>query len=67
MKSNCYNCIHRREIAGDAHSRCANRDAEVIGHEHGIKKGWFVWPYNFDPTWLVKCDGFAQKEVSNNA
>ncbi len=29
---------------------------------HGIAKGWFNWPYNFDPTWLENCDGFEKKE-----
>lgn len=34
--------------------------AEVIGvtaHEHGIRSGWFSWPFNFDPNWLVTCNG----------
>jgi len=31
---------------------------KVKGHEHGIKNGWFMFPYNFDPTWLLECDGF---------
>ncbi len=25
---------------------------------HGVKKGWFNWPWNFDPAWLENCDGF---------
>lgn len=28
---------------------------------HGIKKGWFNWPWNFDPVWLKNCNGFEQK------
>jgi len=28
---------------------------------HGIKKGWFNFPWNFDPVWLENCDGFEQK------
>ena len=28
---------------------------------HGIKHGWFAWPVNFDPVWLVGCDGFEGK------
>lgn len=23
-------------------------------HEHGVKKGWCMWPINFDPIW-VEC------------
>jgi hypothetical protein len=38
-------------------------DLGVKGNEHGIKNGWFCWPFNFDPVWLEACNGFtAQKE-----
>ncbi len=33
----------------------------VLGDESGIKHGWFMWPLNFDPTWLLTCDGFEKK------
>lgn len=28
-------------------------------HTHGIRMGWASWPFNFDPTWLVECDGYT--------
>ncbi len=28
---------------------------------HGVKKGWFMWPMNFDPTWLENCDGYEDE------
>lgn len=31
---------------------------------HGFLKGYFLWPSNFDPTWLRNCDGFMEKEGS---
>lgn len=34
----------------------------VKGNEHGIKSGWFNHPWNFDPTWLEECTGFAKEE-----
>lgn len=34
----------------------------VTGNEQGISKGWFNWPFNFDPTWLDTCDGWEEKE-----
>ncbi len=34
---------------------------KVTGNEHGVKNGWFCWPFNFDPTWLETCDGFEAK------
>lgn len=30
----------------------------IEGHPRGIAGGWFLWPVNFDPVWLVNCDGF---------
>lgn len=89
MKPNCYQCIHRRNVPGDAHSQCAHpkagpsdgsnmldaiiqmargkhnsgsRELEIKGNLHGIRSGWFMWPYNFDPCWLENCNGFEQKE-----
>lgn len=86
MKSNCYNCSFRRDVPGDAHSRCAHPIVEkamesqglavfqlmiltgvalpllkgltIKGNPHGIKNGWFMWPFNFDPTWLEECSGY---------
>lgn len=34
---------------------------KVIGDPHGIRNGWFNWPFNFDPVWLNECNGFKQK------
>jgi hypothetical protein len=57
----CYKCVHRLEIPGNAHTRCNNHNAKVSGSEHGIRKGWFAWPLNFDPVWLESCNGFSDK------
>lgn len=85
-KPNCYECKWRRNLPGDAHSRCAHpripelsgimsafmeitsgtkqigvpldQAIKVTGDPHGIQMGWFMWPANFDPTWLKSCDGF---------
>jgi len=58
-KLDCYKCIHKRNVPGDAHIRCNNVRAKVIGNSHGIAHGWFLWPINFDPVWLTSCDGFS--------
>ena len=55
----CYDCVHRLTIPGNCHSRCNNVTAKVEGHEQGKRRGWFMWPLNFDPTWLLECDGFS--------
>src|SRR3990167_7099260 len=33
----------------------------IKGSTHGIRSGWFNWPFNFDPVWLEKCNGFEPK------
>lgn len=57
----CYRCRHRRNVPGDAHSACDNLDARVTADQHGIRNGWFFWPFNFDPVWLTGCSGFVAK------
>lgn len=61
-KPNCYECKYRGTIPGDCHSCCSNFNAKVLGHAHGIKSGWFYWPFNFDPVWLISCDRFEKNE-----
>ena len=39
----------------------AAKRLNVSGDVTGIKRGWFMWPINFDPTWLETCDGFEKK------
>lgn len=63
-KPNCHACRSHRHIAGDCHVSCGNPLARVVGNEHGIRMGWFLWPVNFDPTWLVSCDSFDSEEAS---
>jgi hypothetical protein len=57
---NCRKCIHRHSIPGDTHSQCDNWKVNVTGDQWGIDHGWFNWPFNFDPIWLVSCDGFEK-------
>ncbi len=59
---NCYTCKHRRDLSGSCHSYCNNMAANAEGQPHGIKNGWFSWPWNFDPVWLVSCDGWEGVE-----
>lgn len=57
----CYNCIWRESLDDTHHSRCGNLNCQVKGSKHGIQKGWFFWPFNFDPIWVEECDGFEDK------
>ncbi len=51
----CRQCAYRKDIPGDAHSRCTFKweDPSLMpkGNSHGIKNGWFMFPFNFDPLW----------------
>ena len=40
----------------------SSKDLNVVGHPRGIAKGWFNWPWNFDPVWLENCDGWEDKD-----
>ena len=61
-KPNCYTCEYREKLIGDAHSRCKNWTAITTGNPHGVSKGWFNWPFNFDPIWLISCNGYKEKQ-----
>ena len=39
----------------------------IVGNPTGIRKGWFNWPFNFDPIWLENCDGFTPKKERENS
>lgn len=45
----------------------AYRELGITGHPHGVFNGWFSWPADFDPCWLLSCNGFEPipKEVSD--
>lgn len=74
---NCYTCKNRREIPGDAHSQCIHHKGPtemihiiigtgqtVMGIEYqryGYDQGWFFFPMNYDPIWMIKCDEHEQK------
>jgi hypothetical protein len=31
----------------------------IQANEGGLRRGWFSWPYNFDPVWLENCLGWT--------
>ena len=51
----CHGCAYRENVPGDAHSRCVfawpSRASMPKGHPHGIRNGWYLFPFNYDPTW----------------
>ena len=39
----------------------AAKELKIVGDPRGIKKGWFLWPANFDPVWLLSCEGIESR------
>lgn len=39
----------------------ALKKLNIQADAYGIQRGWFNWPYNFDPVWLRNCDGYKEK------
>jgi len=61
--TDCYKCIHKRSVPGNAHIMCANPDPKMKGHPHGIANGWFIYPLLFDPVWKeVECANMEWKD-----
>ena len=61
----CFKCLHKKEVPGNAHIACANPDPTMTGDAHGVRSGWFVYPILFDPIWKTKsCSNF---KVGNDA
>jgi len=40
----------------------AAKKLNVTGNPLGIRRGWFNWPFNFDPVWLESCDGLEARK-----
>lgn len=38
-----------------------NNELNIKANQHGIDKGWFNFPFNFDTVWLISCDGYEEK------
>lgn len=58
----CYSCVHKSEVPGNAHIACDNPDVNMTGNAHGIRRGWFFYPILFDPVWKTKaCDNYTPK------
>lgn len=62
IKSPCHSCAHARSHPGDAHLLCSKPSA-VKAKTHGIERGWFMYPLNFDPVWrTTECENFEPRE-----
>ncbi|MCP4988383.1 MAG: hypothetical protein GY928_20725 [Colwellia sp.] len=61
-KPDCHNCYHKYHVLGFARIGCANPEAKIKGSARATSEGWFSWPSNFDPVWLLECNGFKKQQ-----
>lgn len=72
QKPNCYACRYRGAVPGNAHICCLHPEVRAVGgaiaklgitaNPHGIARGWFIWPFCFDPVWLRTCNGYTERQ-----
>jgi len=59
----CTKCIYKQNVPGNTHIACTRGSARAFNvNEHGVEKGWFLFPYLFDPIWAEGCYGFVSKD-----
>lgn len=71
IRKQCYGCGYRQEIPGDTHISClfdwrrGSLDGILApgGNRHGIIKGWYNFPFNYDPTWMAEECRASSKEA----
>ena len=72
LKQDCYGCIFRERIQGDAHSKCTNEwtKEDFKGKTKTLTATWNQWsfsfPTNFDPHWIKRCDKFTSTNAENH-
>ena len=49
---------------GLARAGQGSKELNIKASPHGVKQGWFIFPVNFDPVWLLNCDGFESVNES---
>lgn len=59
MDSETYRTVIRRLAAEEEIIRISG-GMSVHFEEQGVKGGWALWPFTFDPLWLIECLGFEE-------
>ena len=57
---NCQKCIFKENVPGSSHHiKCKRSGCMPFNvNDHGVKNGWFIFPFNFDPIWAESCSGY---------
>ena len=65
-EQNCWTCAYKGKNPGSAHVRCrfkwtGSELAVPVGKPWGISHGWWIFPLNFDPVWMVEqCPAWSE-------
>jgi hypothetical protein len=73
LKTNCHNCVNSRSnsFVNSAHIHCSlywsvfkkYKSSHPKGAEHAKENGWWDFPYDFDPLWMIEeCRGYEEKQ-----
>jgi len=63
----CNDCIFKKNVPGSAHFSCSRSSTGVSNvNKHGVEKGWFFFPFDYDPVWAEDCTGYISKETNFN-
>lgn len=66
--TSCHECAHARSHNFTHHILCASPDTEMVGSQHGVERGWFMYPFEFDPVWrLSECRNFKRVSTEGSA
>jgi len=66
--SNCHSCAYKQNVPGDAHIACSFNHKKAgtpvpRGNQHGINNGWYMFPVNYDPNWMVdECLHYSEEK-----
>lgn len=65
----CFTCRFKRSVPGNCHIKCV-KPAQIVaetGNAHGIRNGWFFYPFLYDPTWkTVECPHYEQMPLTRS-
>jgi len=61
MDCNTYAMVIKKLAAGDEVIQITG-SMGVEFEKRGIDGNWALWPFNFDPIWLVKCLGYEKED-----
>ena len=61
-RHDCWDCAYKRSIPGNAHVSCI-RKWEDVSPPRARQTWYYIFPFNFDPTWQDEfCQGWAKEE-----